>query len=260
MAGSDKPSDESQTRPDQFQPFPRLPAELRREIWSFAASSPTSVSSVCIFTSDMASRKKPMIVHEPTNAVLLETTREAHHVASETSTTRAYNPDRDVLYISKEMFQRFTTSASAQRGPSWVPRIRHLALAIAGSDQGLWLPIALRQMDSLESISIVYPAVSGTVDCFADVGIPSRKGASLRLMTEEERERLIVSADYVYGTWAGDFNIRWTRNVNEHLVKVIENMNRESGPGMPGGAAPMWDPETKQLRLRFEARVFEPLE
>ncbi len=187
------------------------------------------------------------------------TNREARGIAMECSSTREYDPETDILYVGEESFTHFTGHLCQPNGASWVSRIRHLAIPLAMSDAGLSLPLALPQLTSLQTISIVYPKPSGEVGCFDTVAVPEEKGAALRPLTAKERSSLTVTADYSYDTWAGAFPVRWKKNANEHLDTVEVETSRRSGPGNGSPIPSVWDYTAKRLALRYEARCFEPL-
>jgi hypothetical protein len=173
---------------------------------------------------------------------------------------RDYRPATDILYIPTDAFEHFTSDVCGNCAEPWAAHVRHLALSLPKADYGLWLPIALQRLASLETLSLVYPASSGTFDCHDDVPLPTEKGTTLRMLTDEERAALIIKADYLYETHGGDIPIVWTKNANEHLKMVEANLVKNSGPqGWNPGAPlpPRWDKDAGRLDLRYEARVFE---
>ncbi|KAK3335104.1 hypothetical protein B0T19DRAFT_405612 [Cercophora scortea] len=256
-----------------FAQFSRLPPDIRHEIWRAASSSPASTPGVCIFTiakpeccgpnSHRPAVHAPLVVHEPANPALLATSTEAYDIALRSKTpTRPYNPATDILYIPKDGFYNFMGDVCGRLGEPWVADIRHLALALPVADQGLWLPIALLRLASLQTLSIVYPAASGTFECHDDVPLPGDSSTPLRLLTEEERARLTIVADYEYETHGGTFPIRWRKNVDEHLTLVEGELVSNTLPNrriLNEEPVPIWDGDAQRLVLRYQARVFEPL-
>ncbi|KAK3304745.1 uncharacterized protein B0T15DRAFT_537462 [Chaetomium strumarium] len=259
MADSTKKNETSAS----FEPFSQFPPDIRQEIWSAAASSPTFTPGVCFFT---ATYKKPreeplLIVHEPCNAALLQTNTEAHDIALMSGgPTRAYDPKRDILYISEGSYDNFTMNECGYNGPKWVTRIHHLALPYSKMALSTHLRYALVRLTSLETISIVFPSSPGTFSYSAAVELPADKSTPLKLMTEEQQKGVIIKADYTYYTWAGDFPVQWTSDGVEYMQAQEAGMNRECSPESCGDdVSPLWDHEAKRLGVRWEARCFRPL-
>ena len=259
-----------------FQQFPRLPANVRQEIWSIAAasSSPPSSSTpgICIFSETYESMEnKPtphLVVHEPHNRALHETNTEAHDIALMTpGPTREYNPETDILYITRDSFHHFTGNACGYGGPEWVSRICHLAIPFSLSESGSWLPIAMTRLASLRTLSLVFPAAGGTADCFQEVVVPgegegedlARARVRLRVLTRAELEGIMVKADYMYDTWAGAFPVVWEHNGREHLEGFEGRLDKECAPEArdEDDVSPVWDVKGKRLGIRYEGRCFE---
>jgi hypothetical protein len=186
--------------------------------------------------------------------------------------TRAYDPKRDILYITKGSYENFTmnecgymrtrTKTRPKRiGPEWVTEIRHLALPYAKMPQLAHLRYALKRLPSLETISIVFPSSPGTFSNFAAVELPSDRSTPLARMTEEELKGVTIEANYTYHiTWVGDHLVRWTKDGVEYVQSQEAGMNRECSPKQCGkNVSPLWDHEAKRLRVRWEARCFRPL-
>ncbi|KAL2255665.1 hypothetical protein VTK26DRAFT_2925 [Humicola hyalothermophila] len=256
-----------------FPQFPRLSAPVRHEIWRMAASSSSgpgpSAPGVCIFSETWESarsrkEKAQLIVHEPYNRTLLQTNSEAHDIAMTTpGPTRDYDPATDILYIAQDSFDYFSGGACGFGGPEWVTEIRHLALPLAVSGSGMSLPIALKRLSSLKTLSIVFPAASGTLDCFQEVMIPEDPSMScLRRLTKAELDAVAIEADYTYGMWAGDFPAQWTRTGSDYLRYNVEGrLNDDCDPNRKGYAdvSPLWDARAKRLRIKYVGRCVAPL-
>jgi len=175
---------------------------------------------------------------------------------------RDYRTATDILYIPKDAFQHFTSDVCGNYLEPWVADVRNLALALPVAGYGLWLPIALQRLDSLGTLCVVYPASSSTFDCHDDVPLPTKKNASLRILTDEERTALVVKADYLYETHSGDIPVIWSKNADAHLEMVeaglIRNLDLRGWPGSSDKRLPLWwDKEAGRLALRYEAGVFE---
>ncbi|KAK3295225.1 uncharacterized protein B0H64DRAFT_142456 [Chaetomium fimeti] len=243
----------------EFEPFGRLPAEIRTSIWSAAASLPICTPGVCFFAErDKASEEEPrLLVQEPRNKALLETNTEARDVALMSGgPTRTYDPDRDILYISEDQiaFKHFIN------GPEWVTKIRHLAIAFSWTTWGLHISIAMRRLHSLETLSIVWPDSSGTFDFRASVELPADKSAPLRRLTEEELRGLTIEADFMSSTSTGDFQVQWSESGLENMKRVEEQMDVYCSPEETGDhLSPLWDSGANRLRLRYEGRHFQPV-
>lgn len=255
--------DEEPASSASFEPFSRLPPDVRQEVWRAACSQPTFMPGVCHFTeTDHAAAREPtLVVHEPRNADVLGTNTEAHDMALLSDTpARAYDPARDILYVTHEAYYCFTGQCH-RKGPKWVTKIRHLAIGLRSADQSLYLPIAMQRLASLETLSVVYPGPSGTFDWKTAVEPPADKSTPLRRLTEEEMGAVTITADYMYNTWAGDYPIQWTNKIPEHMQMVKQNLDDNCSPRSAGDLwpTPLWDDEAKQVRIRYEARCFEAL-
>ena len=200
-----------------------------------------------------------MVVHEPVNLNLLATNTEAHDISIQSGGgTREYDPARDVIYLGSWDTLQYFTSVCCGRAPEpWVADVRHLALSLDMSDSGLWLPIALCNLPLLETLSVVYPAASGTFDCHDTVPLPANPATALDLLTDEERAELTVNADYLYETHGSDIRIVWTKNADEHLKIVEDNLVRDAD--WRGTRPPIWDHARGRLKLKYQAKVFRPL-
>lgn len=246
-----------------FEPFSQLPPDIRQEVWRAAASSPTFTPGVCFFTGTYKQpREEPrLIVHEAYNAALLQTNTEAHDIAlMSAGPTRAYDPQRDILYITEDAFDCFTSQECGYNGPAWITGIHHLALPFSLPASGSYLRNAMARLSSLETLSIVYPSPPGTVNFNAVVELPADKSTPLRRMAEEELKGLTIEADYMYGTWMGDFPVRWTKSGLEHMESAEAGTDRECRPENAGDQlSPLWDHGAQRLGIRWEARCFQPL-
>jgi hypothetical protein len=116
----------------------------------------------------------------------------------------------DILYLpDRATFQHFTGDVCSSINPSpstaWVTEVRHIAVALDMSDNGIWLPIALARLQSLETLSVEFPAAVGTFDHYDEVPVPDTAGTpvKLRLVASEETASVKVTADYVYWTPVG---------------------------------------------------------
>lgn len=289
-----------------FEQFSRLPAEVRQEVWKLAAAAPSANPGVCIFTVSpdeypiftswpasistflwpagedprVAQRRAaarqvdplrhvaPLVVHERHNADLLATNTEAHDIALQTrGGSRAFDPDADILYISKANFPYFAGTFCARQGAAPIAaRIRHIAVGLAETwFEGTWhRPLmsvagALEQLPALETLSVVFPrpapgAPVGSVD---DPELPAA-GTPLRRLTGEELYRVKIA---VSGSSSSAAAAEWQRSAAQHLAKVKAELDVEYNPGHLGGdTPPLWDWDSKSLRLRYQARVFEPVD
>ncbi|KAF4471969.1 hypothetical protein FALBO_1115 [Fusarium albosuccineum] len=233
-----------------FMSFPRLPLELRRQIWRLARLCDSDThQGVSILSCTPEGKAAPLTVYNSCSSVL-GACREARQTALETiPLTRKYNPEADILYVDHDTFYKFCDFC---REDDWPAEIRHLALSLPVSERGLWLPIALTHMPKMEAISIVFPKATGEVDCHEHVACPKQRGATLRKFTGDEMDSFKISADYLYETHFGDIPIVWTKSTREY----IEFVKGELARGARGYDPVCWDEETKSLRLTFDARCF----
>ncbi|KAM5350851.1 hypothetical protein ACJZ2D_017191 [Fusarium nematophilum] len=235
-----------------FRLFPRLPLELRRRIWYFALLATGVYTGLCVLSSPLIGKIAPLIVCNPYSP-LMATCSEARQTAVECCPpTRNYDPETDILYISKENFHGFCDTS---RYKEWQSQIRHLALALPVADRGLSLPFALNHLTRLETISVVYPKATGMVDVFDDVSLPKQAHKVLRKFTDHEMDAFRINADYLYEDHQGDLPIVWNRSAREHLDFIRGELTRWLR--QQSLRPPCWDDETGSLRLTFDARYFE---
>jgi hypothetical protein len=170
---------------------------------------------VCIFADTCIEEgKEPLlVVHEPRNPALLGTNTEAHDIAlMSPGPTRAYDPERDIVFVTNEAFDNFTNNECRHGGPKWVSKIRHLAIglsmaywALSRADSSFPLPLSMARLSSLETLSIVYPDPSGEFKFSDAVELPAEKGMPLRRLTQEELAGLGIEANWMHGTWSDEY-------------------------------------------------------
>ncbi len=254
---------EPATSSTSFEAFDQLPPDIRQEIWRAACSLPTSTPGVCFFTvAQWRPRREPdLIVHQPYNGNVLGTNTEAHDIALMSDRpTRPYNPDIDILYVTENAFYNFTSHECALEGPEWVTKIRHLAIGLSVSNSEPDIRYAMARLSSLETLSIVFQGPSGTFDFMTPIKLPGDKGTPLRRLTKEELGNVTVSAKYDYDAWAGSFPVRWTHSGPEHMDMVERVVNDTCHPkNAYHWLSPLWDEKAERVRIRYEARCFEPL-
>ncbi|KAH8894518.1 hypothetical protein GQ53DRAFT_820898 [Thozetella sp. PMI_491] len=247
--------------PNQFKPFPSLPAELRHEIWRMVAAE-TPVSSVCILTlvssdSPRGQKHEPLVVHEPRNKALMSTSHESREITLKVHPTRKYNPETDILYLNTEGFRYFTDNLLGRCHLPWANKVRHLAINMSTASIGaLALPHAMEYLTSLQTLSVVYPKASGQVDCFAEVPLPKEPGAALRQFTEEEMKNFTITANYTYDTWHSAIPIKWKASAEDHLKSEEVSLNHQCSPGNASQVPKIWDHDNKRLRLTYKALCF----
>jgi hypothetical protein len=216
-----------------FPLFSRLPPELRHQIWRIAASSPpSSPTSQALILAPNAS-DSGQIVHEPHNPSLLATNTEARQVTLTTPRpTRPFNPAIDILYVPRQSLASF--SAAVLRPwpwPDWAS-VHHLALPSTDLYRVLASPDFLRGLWRLRTLSVVYPASSGTVDYFQEVVVPEAEkegSVYLRLLNDDELAGITVQAEYMQESRVGRLPIRWTRNGVEYLGWAKATLDRTQG-------------------------------
>ncbi|KAK4139252.1 uncharacterized protein C8A04DRAFT_33277 [Dichotomopilus funicola] len=266
------------TEPSTFTLFSRLPADIRQEIWRIAASEPAYTPGICFFpapTAGNTTNHKPgnLTVQEPANINILATNTEAHDIALVSPPiTRLYDPAIDILFLRPRSFRHFTGHHCSFGGPAWVTEVRHLALGLSIT---LFLEPAIPRLTSLQTLSVVYPAASGTFAFDTDVdpdslsnGDPdpnnsnfnprSNQPLRLRRLTPAELDALTIEADYMYQSGQKSFPIRWTRSGKKHMEMVERGLNRYCRPEHVGEdrLSPLWDHAANRLGIRYVARVF----
>lgn len=197
--------------PSTFHPFPRLPAELRFEIWRLASTpSPRSEQlltdrAICIlpngpFTQTLdegtpAGTVHPRLVFKSGNPGMLSTSHEARGIALKTATTRPYDPKSDILYVPASRFNsRHIDLCTMARGYhddtwDWLHEVRHIGFAPPGRRVLYNFGQGIPKLAALQTVSIVYltpPGVPLTINATerregADK-LPYWHGASARLV------------------------------------------------------------------------------
>ena len=152
-----------------FHLFPNFPAELRIEIWRFAATpTPSDIGMpVCTFPdvrNSESNETKDPIVLELGCPAMLRASRESRVVALQCGIRRAYNANTDVLYVPSSRFSKLRAHLISvypygSRGVTrvtWMCSVRRLAFhhREPGFDNLVgWLG----SLPSLEQISIIFP-------------------------------------------------------------------------------------------------------
>ncbi|KAG7289152.1 hypothetical protein NEMBOFW57_005515 [Staphylotrichum longicolle] len=119
-------------------------------------------------------------------------------------TTRAYNPETDIVYIPDKFFDHFMNRVRNHDASALTNKIRHVAISFTHTTIHVGFARDLACISSLETVSVVYPGPTGTFKHNTAVEIPADRGTPLRRLTEEELGRITINADYIYRTWAGD--------------------------------------------------------
>ncbi|KAJ4268991.1 hypothetical protein NW762_003063 [Fusarium torreyae] len=237
----------------RFKGFPRLPLELRLKIWDLSLASTSSSQGVCVLPPDYTSESVAQLLVQNPYTSLLGVSTEARRVAlKKVPWSRSYDPERDILFVDKHSFYKFCDMCSSDKWPSLV---QHLALALSVTDRGLWLPIAMKYMPALKSISVVCPKTTGISDVSDDVIPPTEAYVGLKKLTEDEMVTFKIHADYLYETHFGDMPIIWTKTAAEYVHYVRVEMTRSSREYHLAS----WDERTQSLKLLFEARCFKTL-
>lgn len=157
----------------------------------------------------------------------------------------------------------------------WVLDVRRLAVAMCDAGAGLWLSLAASSLHDLETVSVVYPASCVTaweVDARADVvetpGGSSANAAAaaaatasgetpvLRRLAPDELERLQVRADYLDAQRGRFSAVKSAWEYMEHVERIQRNLIRRVVFETVNRHPPRWDPVTKELKLKYEARYF----
>ncbi|KAI8668435.1 hypothetical protein NCS55_00869300 [Fusarium keratoplasticum] len=234
-----------------FHPFPRLPLELRQEIWKLALPMTAEKPGVCVLSEGMTSRGGiSRLTVKQHQSSLKAVCQEARKTALENLPVRRdYNPLIDILYIGRDCFFPFCSRATID---DW-SRVRHIALALPVAEMGLNMPFALFGLPALESLSVAYPKSTGTVDLFDDVRVPKTGPRRLRSFTQTEMSSFMIKADFMYETHGGDIPIVWEKDVRAHLDFVMEELSQATFSGRP----PCWDEERKKLMLTMHALCFD---
>ncbi|KAF4979154.1 hypothetical protein FZEAL_4582 [Fusarium zealandicum] len=197
-------------------PAPRetslLPLELRRKIWELSLWSSATLPDPGVYvarTSPKPELHAELNVQNPYSPSMA-TSRESRQISLENlPRVRDYNPATDILYVGTESFWDFCQLCELE---TWPSRIRHLALALMLSEMAHWLPMALKYMVMLETISVVYPQTSGEVDSHPEDVVPTRACKVLTKLADDRMDgALRIDADYVLDDPCGKFLLSGTR-------------------------------------------------
>ncbi len=251
-----------------FSLFRLLPPELRREIWETALEFSSPDREVCVFSRAEPQADgtllKPLEVHRAYSP-LLAACGESRDVVLGSSPSlgrgRPFDPASDVLFVGADVFSVFIGRLCfpGSEIPGWVGELRHLALDLRVARAGLWLPLSLENMPRLETVSVVFPQARGAMDVHASAEVPDRgRGhghVETRVLAAEETDAMVIEADYLFETYMGEHPVQWKKSATEYMQEVVSGLRRDvsiNADSLP----PCWDKESKQLRLKFEARCF----
>lgn len=243
-----------------FEPFPRLPPELRREIWRYASTIPGPKPGVCVLPRDAGDPHSSRMVLESGNAAMLLTSREARHIGLECLVTRAYDPATDILYIPLADLFMFFCQLCGNGHPRWIPDICHVAMPFPPEMECRCLSWALMHLRSLQSVSIVFP---NTYD--GRGARPPWRWACLRLLEDTELDDSGSRTGHDSRSTHSESDeqpedssqqIQSYASTRDQLDTFAAELNRHVWEGSDKTAITSWDDELKGLRLRFEARCF----
>ncbi|RSL68916.1 hypothetical protein CEP54_002508 [Fusarium duplospermum] len=234
-----------------FHPFPRLPFELRQEIWKHALPLTPEKPGVCLFTETITLWADiGKLTVEEYNSSLKLVCHEARQTAIKNLPVRRfYDPLTDILYFENDLFFPFTSRASTEA----LNRIKRIALGISVTEFGFSMSLGLFQLKGLEELSIVYPKSTGRADFFDEVYAPETGPRKLKRFTEDEMSNFVMRADFIYRDHGGDVPVRWIKNARMHLDYVRRELSRETHDGRP----PCWDEEKQKLMLTMHALCFD---
>ncbi|RSL54127.1 hypothetical protein CEP53_007526 [Fusarium sp. AF-6] len=235
-----------------FYPFPRLPLELRQEIWKLAVPLTMNEPSVCrlgevmIFWGDI----EKLTVNG--NSSLKLVCREARQAAIQgPPLRRVYDPLIDFLYFEDEMlFFHFTSKASVDD----LARVKRVALSFPVLQSGLRKFLGLYQLTGLEELSIVYPKATGKIGVCYDVDVPETGPRMLRGLTEKEMSRFVIESNFTYYSFdLGYVHTDLERDARGHLDYIRDKLSLWTEDGRP----PCWDKEKRELKLKMHALCFD---
>jgi len=245
--------------PPCFKSFPRLPPELRWQIWQHAASSPPKRPGVCIAPKDL---NQSLTVLETGSLGMLLASKEARKIALKFCVTRKYDPITDILYTHQPRLWRCIHGDN--KPPAWVKDVRHLALPLTYLKLRRFR-LMTADFKSMERISVVYPN-SSKEDHFPLKIAPEAhcspcKGASLRVI-----EFLDTRVDRDYMQLIRGIYMRMQPTAITYLVDGIRR--RRPGILQPGADRrefgsmenTIFQEETQKIQTREITSIRERLE
>ncbi|KAK4200055.1 hypothetical protein QBC40DRAFT_280755 [Triangularia verruculosa] len=280
----------------EFTFFPRLPASVRQQIWSIAASfasRPTpSRPGICIFDpSDpvftdrhhCTTRPPKLVVHEPYNRALLSVNTEAHDIAlmSSGSCARDYDPEVDILYIPSHALYLFVKRECSHRR-KYMSKTRHLAFPVIIQSLPTHAPSIFHKVPSLETITVVFPNYEGTtatVQCIEEDKSPLAEQQLMRMkrLTAEELKGIETKMEFGYEDSIGMYYLataptspvmRAGGNVYrkepstgwKHFQAFQRTVNEACSPDRTREwrpLSPLWDHERDGLGVKWQASTFK---
>lgn len=187
----------SSSTPAGFEPFPRLPLELRREIWGFASAIPRPRPGFCVLPPNPRDPDCPWVVVEHGNIALLLTCWEARRTALDSLVTRPYDPATDILFIPLSEVVMFFSNLCGNGAPVWLYSVHHIATPFPPAWVCTYMTWALKvgSLRSVESVSIVFPNTPERLDSLGGGSPPPWRWAGLRAVADAEMDEFYASPD-----------------------------------------------------------------
>ncbi|KAI9163086.1 hypothetical protein HJFPF1_04684 [Paramyrothecium foliicola] len=248
----------------EFTYFPRLPLEIRLQIWEAAAqqkTSPGAGKAVCMLSisegdASGSAVHEPLVIRQAGLPMvpLLKATTEARAVAARYK-ERPYDPTEDVLYVSSDISHVFVSHLLRDNSKiaTWADEVQHVAVDAELAQASAWAWRALRGLPKLKRLSFVFPQSGGETNALASVNLLDKQKAHLILQALDS-DAITLSTGSDDDPWGGLYPVPVCANVVDYMGRVREEMERElvNEPDAP----PCWDAESGMLRIFIEAAYF----
>ncbi|KAL1881206.1 hypothetical protein Daus18300_001057 [Diaporthe australafricana] len=247
-----------------FHLFQQLPAELRQMIWECAIHELRPICRVVgppSWQRDHRPRVRLITYEDFTLRCVNRESRDALRRLGRLSPSRNYEPESDALYVGDYDDCRALVTPAATE-------IRHIALSShfcyevlkirglrrrrgfdeLGWPHGLWVTFlsmpeahvfvdALKSCHNLETITVVFPLLEGSMPHFADKSDLERRPSFLQTVPYSETQNIRIRGHHSYTTWlrGGSNTLRrclgpFIKDVNERCQKDIELLFGDDDP------------------------------
>jgi hypothetical protein len=248
-----------------FPLFPRLPPEIRLEIWRHArdTAADNQPEIFQLLPSAIHSDSEPTVFSGPPPELLLAC-REAHAVMLEPSSrTRPLRPEQDVVVVTYEM----ATALRYGDCTDWLRMVRHICFALPGYQSFVfWIADIVRHMRNLKTISVIFPKPKrGKLQIGsqpANISFHTSLNTWLRpkKLTSNQLSNVQVKADYWfdYGGACPPQQMSCSLSGDELFAEILQSLTAVIQNG-GGRTSHCWDSRRQELKVEFNACSMERL-